>query len=51
MGSRYDRKFKESRVSLEDIETIMPLAGQTMRWLPVEVIEDDPLYDNPKIGL
>lgn len=41
VGARYDRKFKESGISLEDIETILSLDGQTMRWLSIEVIEDD----------
>jgi hypothetical protein len=41
VGARYNKKFAETGVSLEEIETILPLDGQTMRWLPVEVIEAD----------
>lgn len=40
VGARYNKKFKEIGASLEDIETIMPLDGQTMPWLPIEVIEE-----------
>ena len=56
VGARYNKKFKETGVSLEDIETIMPLDGQTMRWLPIEVVEEkntiDPIVDAecPKCG-
>lgn len=41
VGARYNKKFAETGVSLEEIETALPLDGQSMRWLPVEVIEAD----------
>lgn len=41
VGRRYYREFKESGVLIQEVETVLPLDGQTMRWLPVEVIEAD----------
>jgi hypothetical protein len=41
VGARYNKKFAETGVSLEEIETVLPLDDQSMRWLPVEVIEAD----------
>ena len=41
VGARYNKKFAETGISLEEIETILPLDGQSMRWLLIEVIEAD----------
>lgn len=41
VGRRYYRKFKESGLSIEEVETILSLDGQSMRWLPTEVIAAD----------
>jgi hypothetical protein len=41
VGARYNKKFAEAGISLEKVETALPLDGQTMRWLPIEVIEED----------
>ncbi len=41
VGRRYYRVFKESGIPIEEIETVLSLDGQTMRWLELEVITDD----------
>ena len=41
VGRRYYRAFKESGVPIEEIETVLSLDGQTMRWLEIEVIAAD----------
>ena len=41
VGVRYNKKFAEAGISLEEVETVLPLDGQTMRWLEIEVITDD----------
>ena len=39
VGRHYYHQFKASGVSIEAVETVLPLNGQTMRWLALEVIE------------
>ncbi len=41
VGRRYYREFKNSGVPIEEVETVLALDGQTMRWLPIEVIEEN----------
>ena len=41
VGARYNKKIAETGIPLEEIETVLPLDGETMRWLPIEVIETD----------
>ena len=40
VGRRYYHKFKESGLLIEEVETVLSLDGQSMRWLPVEEVED-----------
>ncbi len=38
VGRRYYKVFKQSGLAIEKVETILPLDGQIMRWLPLETI-------------
>jgi hypothetical protein len=41
VGRHYYREFKKSGVPIEEVETVLSLDGQIMRWLPIEIIEED----------
>ncbi len=41
VGSYYNDKLKETGVSLEKIETMIEPDNDDLRWLPVEVIEEN----------
>lgn len=41
VGRRYYKEFKESGVPIEEVETILSLDGQIMRWSPIETIEEE----------
>ena len=38
VGRRYYKEFKESDLPIEEVETILALDGQSICWLPLEVI-------------
>jgi hypothetical protein len=40
IGSRYNGKLRESRVSLAEIETVIE-PNEGLRWLPIEVIAEE----------
>jgi len=40
MGSKYAGQIQEAKVTLAEIETILP-NGERMRWLAIETIPDD----------
>lgn len=40
VGAACSVKIRKAGTSLEAIETVIP-AGESLRWLPIEVIEDD----------
>lgn len=41
VGSYYNDKLKETGISLEKIETVIEPDNDDLRWLPVEVIEEN----------
>ena len=39
VGAELNDKLQESKISLEEIETIISI-GDRLRWLPIEIIQD-----------